>query len=318
MNYDLTEMLGFARPAGNVYEEAFIDKYIRSVNGIEEDAYGNLIVDVGHFPLVLWSSHTDTVANRGGMQEVLNIKGKLQLTFGDKMAGKKRRPSCLGADCTTGVWIMLNMIKEGRPGRYIFHRNEENGGWGSDFIAKKRPDLLQGVNHAIAFDRKGYHDVITHQSWQRTASDKFADALAQKLGMGYRKSEHGMFTDTDNYKRIVPECTNISVGYDRQHTIDEIQDLDFAKKLLDKLLSTDFQDLPTVRDPSVYQYRGAYTSSNSYGAFNGYTAYQQFLRMNADYIDEMLTDMGIDEDIVRLYVAKQKGKVTNKDLYDMQ
>jgi len=49
---------------------------------------------------------------------------------------------------------------------------------GSKFIAKRTPALLTGIDYAIALDRKGSRDVITHQ-FGRCCSDAFAKSLAQ-------------------------------------------------------------------------------------------------------------------------------------------
>lgn len=249
MSYDLTEMLEFQRPAWSVFEEAFIDRYIRPLDP-EEDQFGNLWLDVGDNPNVLWSSHTDTVHNRSGLQLVKVRKGVARLDHeGHKSDPKDRRPNCLGADCTTGVWLMTEMIREGVPGRYVFHRDEENGGNGSEFIATKNTELLEGIDMAIAFDRKGKNEVITHQGWnQRTCSDTFATELAGQLGMNFHKSKWGIFTDTKNYMYHVPECTNISVGYDHAHSANELQDLDFAKRLRDRLCQINTDNLPIKRD----------------------------------------------------------------------
>ena len=66
---------------------------------------------------------------------------------------------------------------------------------------------------------------------------------------------------------MIPECTNLSVGYWSQHTIKETQDVGFAEKLLARLLQIDWEALPTSRDVTDNDYsfddynyydRGAY------------------------------------------------------------
>ena len=46
---------------------------------------------------------------------------------------------------------MREMILAGIPGLYVFHRNEESGGAGSDWIARETPWELHGIKAAIAF-----------------------------------------------------------------------------------------------------------------------------------------------------------------------
>jgi hypothetical protein len=61
---------------------------------------------------------------------------------------------------------------------------------------------------------------------------------------------YGTYTDSMEYSGIVPECTNISVGYFDQHTAKESQDLEFAEMLLEKLIEARWDVLAISRDPS--------------------------------------------------------------------
>ena len=60
----------------------------------------------------------------------------------------------------------------------------------------------------------------------------------------------GVFTDTANYEALIPECTNISVGYYKQHTGSEMQDYAFASRLLKALIMADWSKLVIERDPA--------------------------------------------------------------------
>jgi hypothetical protein len=102
---------------------------------------------------------------------------------------------------------------------------------------------------AIAFDRRGVGDVITEMFCGRTCSDTFAKALADGLNetnatamqnpdrvnwltpLRYKPDDTGSFTDTANYTRLIPECTNVSVGYEHEHGPDEILDTWHLKTL---------------------------------------------------------------------------------------
>jgi len=242
---ELQSMLMYRRPAGSKTERKFINRFIRPL-GVNHDDCGNLIKRIGDVP-VLWSCHTDTVHRSGGKQPVEMAGGVLALQFA-------KGSNCLGADDTAGVWLMAEMIRNNVPGLYVFHRGEEHGGIGSQFIAKKTPDLLKGIKFAIALDRKGTRDVITHQ-FRRCASDAFGDSLAGALndrsGFEYERDSSGIFTDTANYTEIVPECTNISVGYYSQHSSKETQDGEHALALADMLCTLDTSKLVAERDPSV-------------------------------------------------------------------
>ena len=78
--------------------------------------------------------------------------------------------NCLGADDTAGVWLALELIRRQIAGRYVFHFGEERGGIGSGMLAHRHPDWLAECQMAIALDRAGYDEVITHQGGNRTAS----------------------------------------------------------------------------------------------------------------------------------------------------
>lgn len=243
MTDTLLEMLTYRRPGSSDTEIEFIQDFITPL-GATSDEFGNRILRIGKSD-TLWSSHTDTVHRMEGRQELKVENNVVSLADGSKS-------NCLGADCTTGVWLMTEMIKAEVPGLYVFHRKEESGGQGSRFIANKTPELLTGIKKAIAFDRYGFNSIITHQ-WDRCCSDAFADSLALQLP-SFELDTGGVFTDTANYTDLVPECTNISVGYQRHHTANEIQNLDFAKFLLELMLRIEPDKLVVEREPGESDY----------------------------------------------------------------
>jgi hypothetical protein len=77
--------------------------------GCEIDKAGNVIKRIGD-SRVMWSSHTDTVHRSEGYQRV-TVNGDLF-----KVAHGQPDSNCLGADCTTGVWLMREMILAGVKG----------------------------------------------------------------------------------------------------------------------------------------------------------------------------------------------------------
>jgi hypothetical protein len=156
---------------------------------------------------------------------------------------------------------MLEMIAAKRPGLYVFHQGEEVGCLGSRWIVENSPELLSEIDAAIALDRAGFSDVITHQSGGRCASDAFGQAIADALngtwGLAYELCDDGVYTDTIEYRALVPECLNLSVGYERQHGPRETQDFTFLSGLLKALLALDFDTLPIERKPSDRWFDGA-------------------------------------------------------------
>lgn len=245
----LLEMLTYRRPAGSRTEADFVRRYIVPT-GATPDGHGNYWLTVGDSP-ILWSCHTDTVHRTDGIQRI---------EYGDWIASVAAgRRDCLGADDTAGVWIMLQMIRAKLPGVYVFHRNEEIGGLGSAYIAEHERDRLLPMRCAIAFDRRGYGDVITHQCFH-TASNEFAESVASLLHpLNYSPCDLGIFTDTANYSEIIGECSNLSVGYFNAHTTDEYLDIQHVQALAKAVIRADWSRLIYARQPATEDYSGKFT-----------------------------------------------------------
>ena len=314
-------MLTYCRPAYSKTDEAFIDKFIRPT-GVVSDKVGNLVKIIGDSPTVMWSCHTDTVHKKKGFQGI-DFKGQYILR-----KDQFEKKACLGADDTAGVWLMLEMIRAKKEGMYIFHRAEEIGGKGSSHIEKNTPELLDGIKYAIALDRKGTRDVITHQGMMRCCSNEFASSLVDAIGMKYKPDDTGSFTDTDNYTDLVGECTNLSVGYEHAHTSKETLDAGFLMRLRQRLVALDYSKLTEKRkkgeeDPDYHnQWDNWYYKDSRFGwdtsniiVDDGYgTAKGDDLDdLVYDYPDvavKMLKDYGITTSDMRDEIYKQTGDLT--------
>lgn len=258
----LLEMHTYRRPARSKTEKKFINKFLIPL-GLEVDKYGNFYKKIGKSP-ILWSSHTDTVHTEGGIQSL----GFDMAEFG---ISEKEKSSCLGADDTAGVWLMVQMILAKVPGLYIFHRDEEGGRKGSEWISKHMASHLKDSKFAIALDRKGTTSIITHQMSRRCCSGDFCDSLAAQLGLGLKADDTGSYTDTASYVGIIPECTNISVGYYNAHSSFERLDRDFIFKLRDALIAMDQTKLIETRVAGTTEYKTYTVTTSSYR--NGEHAY---------------------------------------------
>lgn len=256
---ELVSMLETCRPGGSATEEMFISHFIDTLPNMQQDEYGNRYCQVGKAkPTIAWSCHTDTVHSEEGTQAIeIDKSGHLSLDWNSES-------DCLGADCTAGVWLMRRMILAGKPGLYIFHRDEENGGLGSKWIAGNRPQIVDGIQAMIAVDRRGYDSVVTEQTTGITASKKFAQSLADQLGGKYAPDDGGIFTDSAFYSHLIPECTNISVGYFCQHSRHETLDYEFLDSLLLSLLALDYSALEIARSPCEPRSRYKHYYSSHY------------------------------------------------------
>lgn len=214
------------------------------------DAAGNIHIDArtDTHHRTLFVAHLDTVHRSGG-------KNKITKTEAKWIAGDKDK--CLGADDGAGVAMLMHLIWNSVPGYYIFSQGEECGGIGAKFLADYFDSTLLEHDRAIAFDRKGIDSVITHQAMGRCCSDEFAQALATALNDASKEElflapdDTGIYTDTAEFTDHIPECTNISIGYEGAHSDREWLDIYYIQTLAAAAAKIDWDALPTKRDPSV-------------------------------------------------------------------
>ena len=238
------EMVSYKRPQGSKSQNKFCRRFIRPIFGVP-DVHGNytkIINDGDKLPHVAFMAHHDTVHREGGRQTPIAEAEFVKIAA-----------DCLGADCTTGVYIILRMIEANIPGVYVIHAAEEIGCVGSRALVKDTPEWFTHVKAAISFDRKGYYSIITHQLGRRTCSDAFAHSLAGILGGDFETDPTGAYTDSNEYVDYIPECTNLSVGYFNQHTSKEFQDVAFMEALITDLIAADWSKLVIERKAGSYE-----------------------------------------------------------------
>lgn len=211
---------------------------------LEKDKWGNYFISIGE-SRTMFTSHLDTACSL--QVDVNQIISKQQIVVTD---GK----SILGADDKAGVTILLWLIKNNIPGLYYFFIGEEVGCVGSSAAAIE--GKYKGLyDRVISFDRRGTNSVITHQSSSRSCSDEFAKELSDQLNkftnLYYKPDNTGVYTDSAEFVDLISECTNISVGYQSEHTFHESQDLYHLNKLALACLDVKWEELPTKRIPGT-------------------------------------------------------------------
>jgi hypothetical protein len=253
----LMGLLALKRPAntkGAMLAKTLICDAIKKITGVSPyiDEADNIIFDDRYDDnhSTLFSSHYDTV-HVADDHNVVN-----QFSFSDDGNKIRAVDDVLGADDAAGIYVMLSMIEHQIAGLYIFHAAEEIGRIGSYFIAHKTPQLLDGIRHAVAFDRKGQSDVVYLQRNLPCASETCAKFIADQLNthalnmggsLNLNPSPNGSVTDTMMYRQLVPECLNISVGYWHEHTEKETLNLTFLNQLTQACCQLNWYDLPVFR-----------------------------------------------------------------------
>lgn len=288
----LHEILTYRRGNGTLGEFRFIQNVLkrdftltRMTNNAEPDKQSTLayVLDVADannvVPPILFCSHIDTVHRDAAGKAALDEEDVHQVPLYDEGLDMyyKEDGQPLGADDGAGMWLLMEMIDAKVPGTYIFHRGEECGGIGSAGMAKDHKEWLARFKWAIAFDRRGDSDVITEMFSGKVCSQEFAIGLCSVLngagGFKYIPDDTGSFTDTANYRKIIPECCNVSVGYDSEHTKDETLDVTHLRTLRDAMIDI-FQSgdvvLPVVRDKDEVDYARQYDYGYGHGGANDY------------------------------------------------
>ena len=212
---------------------------------LNQDEFGNYYIKIGNSK-TMFTSHFDSACKTQEKVKILSFQRSDYTFFCSDNS------TILSADDKAGVTIMLYMIANNVPGLYYFFIGEEVGGIGSGLLSKNydKYEYLKGINKCVSFDRRNYHSVITHQSLNRTCSDEFAQNLCKELinqGLHYELDNTGVFTDSANFISYINECTNISVGYFKEHTNGEYVNITFLEELCKACANIDWENLKVSR-----------------------------------------------------------------------
>jgi putative aminopeptidase FrvX len=245
------------------FESSLADEMIRCglfPSDIGKDVHGNYFYKIGE-SRTMFTSHLDTA---GKDFKIVNH-------IFDKNLIKTDGNSILGADDKAGLTIMIYMMNNKIPGLYYFFVGEEVGCIGSGLAAKHLNIFKDNYDRCVSFDRRGTDSVITYQSSARCCSDEFANQLAEQLnktGLSYKIDDSGIYTDSAEFTGLIPECTNLSVGYYNEHCNTESQDIDHLARLAYSCLNVEWEKLATKRDPSKDDYK-SWEELDCYSAYYG-------------------------------------------------
>jgi hypothetical protein len=213
--------------------------------GLKKDDYGNYYTIIGDSDTV-FTCHLDTASrskNEIGLIEYTKSSEDYIMTDGK---------SILGADDKAGVTVLMYMIANNVPGVYWFFIGEERGGLGSRYVSNhiENYDFMKGKTKCVSFDRRNYFSVITQQMGVQCCSNEFGKELCDALstnGLAFKLDPTGIFTDSASFIDQIPECTNISVGYFNEHTVQEFQNMTHLENLCKAAVSCDWKSLGVHR-----------------------------------------------------------------------
>lgn len=213
--------------------------------GLTRDEHGNYYTIIGESDTA-FTCHLDTASRTKSKVGLINYQKDGQdfiMTDGT---------SILGADDKSGVAIIMYMIEHKIPGVYWFFMGEERGGVGSGKVANDLDSypFMNKIKKMISFDRRNYYSVITSQMGLQCCSNEFGESLCKELnksGLKINLDPTGVFTDSANFIDVIPECTNISVGYFNEHTHDEMQNITYLERLAKACLSVEWDKLEVKR-----------------------------------------------------------------------
>lgn len=257
-------------------------------NGYQKDEVGNYFVEVGNNFSTMFTCHLDTAS-----QDKSKVKHVFDGNF-IKTDGK----TILGADDKAGMVVLLYMIENQVPGLYYFFLGEERGCVGSSAIVKSfnHPHIKK----CVSFDRRGTTSIITRQIAGVCCSDDFAIDLSTKLnlaghGLNLSPDPTGMITDSMVFMDLIPECTNISVGYYDEHKNTEKQDINYLARLCKSVVKIDWESLVVKRDPekdSYYYYKAPDKPKKEVKEVSTFSGSDLDLSLEAELIESALKRMG--------------------------
>jgi len=292
----LARALSMKRPHGSegtIRLTQWLEDHVPRHAKVKRDAAGNLHVDtrISQINRTLFVAHVDTVHRDQGPNKIA------------KDATHWRADGApLGADDGAGVAMLMHLLHNGVDAYYVFTQGEECGGIGAKWLADNMSNLLTEFDRAVAFDRRGIDSVITHQGYGRCCSDTFADALSAALNaddtLMYLPDNTGVYTDTAEFTDVIPECTNISVGYMHEHSDRESLDITHFAALAARVVAIDWDGLPTARDPLVVDPVDAWWMTGWEGGATSVSSSSAFADRWHLLSDDLMVEEGLREELV--------------------
>ena len=283
-------------------------------NGYKEDGLGNYYLLIGDKPSTMFTCHLDT-ADRAQKRVNHVFDGDMIRTDGT---------SILGADDKAGMTVISYMILKEIPGLYYFFIGEEVGCIGSGRLSKqwKNTEFSKHITKCVSFDRRGTDSIITHQMFGRCCSQTFALELSKRMndtdnGMKMIPDSTGILTDSAKFMNLIPECTNISVGYYNEHSHTESQNIEFLKRLCKTVVSMDWETLPIERDQNSYDGHDD-DDYNDWGFWGGGVSQsnsKEYVSDNPNWSADYFTHVYLNGKEKKVYIHKKQIEIEKEMIH---
>ena len=244
----------FLNLVSKTYPHGHEEEVLKFLPKLDKDKFGNYYKIIGdnQTPTTMFTSHLDTADRKQATTNLLSRE-----LNGDEIIYTDGT-TILGSDDKSGVAVMLYMMEHTIPGLYYFFIGEERGGIGSNNLSSEFENFkyLSNIKRCVSFDRRKTTSVIISQLGRTCCSKEFASALCEeynKNGMNFSMDPNGVYTDSASFIDQIPECTNISVGYENEHTGKELQNITYLAKLAEASTKVNWDNLPTHRSVSLNQ-----------------------------------------------------------------
>lgn len=296
MNDLLRQILVANRAEPMAWIHSFLIPHIEKMGwGAVVDTEGNVYVPPLTDTKLLFVAHTDTVDNMANGDRELEVGN----TLVELKPGQANRS--LGSDDGAGVYALLRFMEAGVDAGYLFTTGEETGGTGIRFFIEHNREVLERYSMCIELDRKGFNEIITTQCVGVCASDEFAAELSSRLNGVYNfdffPSDDGIYTDNADLSEYIPECVNLAIGYEGNHTNKEVLDYSFVEDLVDAFLVLEEAELLSTLP--IHRMAGDYGDDFLTDVYS--TTYTTPIHSVRDFIDEypavvteFLLSVGVD------------------------
>lgn len=229
---------------------AFLNKYYKRVISTK-----HYICAEGDIPIAL-VAHMDTV---------FDVPSEI---FYDNVRNVMWSPTGMGADDRTGIFIIVQLIKEGLRPHIIFTTDEEKGCVGAAILAGQKCPF-KDLRYIIQLDRRGTNDCVFYD-----CDNKEFTEYVESFGFS---EAIGTFTDISN---ICPKWkvagVNLSVGYKEEHTKQErlyITPMFATLKKVKRMLTQ--SEIPSFEYIESKWYYGGY--EKMLARLGGYASYDSYL-----------------------------------------